>query len=324
MGRISGTIIQLLNLDSCCVTGSRMQYRPCLRREDYRELDVKSQDKEGYCMTVRPLSQRDYGFVIDRIGYANHFRAAVADILLGTLNDPNSYVHQDGGFRIGLVSTKVFDEYMSAMEDLGALIRAVKHKIPNGIMYEFINYPSRQIGDLFAEANGWGTVPSIADLLGITDNELTRLKTSYEEAGNDPDELIAYLDKIPTEVQKVAQTYLAGFDDEVIKNSVQPQKDRSMKSAHNKIKHGVGLIADAKNIVTNKETTAYGPAFQGKMIVLIQTPKADDTKEPLLTSLPVTPEIVTSLVTSVSSIKHISNAILHTVAVLIQSGIWNY
>lgn len=199
-------------------------------------------------------------------------------------------------------------------------------------MWEYVNYNSGDIGQVYAVAQAWTSRPTLAELLGIQHDEVDALKKSLRLVGDDPDEVLHKLNQIPQHIAGLGRAYLANFDSAVVGPSmVEPltpkgRPIKSMQGAHNKIKHGSLLVDSMEKILTKSENVVYiqRPEFQEPLLVLIQVPKAGDDREALTASLPTRQDWVTNMVSTVESIKNITAAILATCAMLLKERIWRY
>ena len=290
------------------------------------------QEVEPLSTVVRATAARDRGFLVDRYNFGNKMRSAVAHALWTGVEAASESEDPEAG-RLGvLLVARMFNEYMGSVEDLAALIHAVKHKKPNGIMYEYVNYSSTDIGDVYADVDTWSAAPPLADVLGITAEDVGKMKAAHAAAGDDAEAVLKWLDEIPVHLQGLAKTYRAVFDPALVGAAVVNPVDhkgkpaRSMQAAHNKIKHGGLVVEDLSDIVTfaGNELAATGPAFKGKLLILVQCPITQDALEPLVASVPVRKEWVSQMLRSIDSMKNMSEAIEATCASLIQEGIWTY
>lgn len=284
-------------------------------------------------MPIRSLSERDQGFLWDRYQFANDTRYVVSRALYETsMTESSPWLNGENDWRKQLLVARIFNEYMGSIEDLAALIHAVKNRIPNGIMWEYVNYNSGDIGQVYTAAQAWISKPSLAELLGIQPDEVDALKEAHRVAGDDPDEVLAGLNQIPQHVVGLGRAYLSKFDPAVVgPNMVEPltptgRHIRSMQGAHNKIKHGSLLVGSMEKLLTKTEDIVHvqRPEFQEPLLVLIQVPTAGEDREALTASLPMRQEWVKDMVSTVESIRNMTAAVLATCATLIKDGIWRY
>ena len=282
---------------------------------------------------VRAIAERDRGFLLDRYNFGNKMRSAVAHALGGAVEAASKSADPEVGRRGVLLIARMFNEYTGSIEDLAALIHAVKHKLPNGIMYEYVNYSSWNIGDIYADVDNWAAAPPLADVLGITADDVAKMRAAHAAAGDDPEAVLRWLDEIPKHLQGLAKTYRASFNQAFIGGATmvsavdsKGKPARSMQVAHNKIKHGGVVVEDFSEIVTlaGNAMAAKGPAFTDRLLVLVQCPPPVDALEPLVASLPVCREWVSRMLSSIDSMMNMSGAIAATCATLVQQGIWTY
>lgn len=279
-------------------------------------------------MDIMPISKRDMNFLIDRLGLANDMRIVTVRALLDAIENPLQWAVQNYAKNILLLGAKIYEEYMQSMEDVAALIHAVRERIPNGITYEYVTFESTDVGALFAEIDRWKSVPSIDQLLRITEQELDELKLVYGHNGDVEAEL-RHLNEIPLELKGIAQSYRSKFESTILKQSVpvvQPdkKKNRAMKMTHNKIKHGACIVAEPNKLLVRKASYIESSLINGTLNCLIQAPNAEQTDEPLMTTLPMTPERLQGMAQSVQSMRNISKSIASLVITLLDEGIWHY
>ncbi len=286
-------------------------------------------------MSMRPVSERDRGWLLDRFQFANDTRYVVARALFELFHDntTSEWINNDNAWRKRLLLARIFNEYMGALEDFAALVHAVKSREPNGVMYEYVNYDMSDVGRIYATARQWeASPPSLADVLGVSDGDLQALKDAHRLAGDDPEEVITALNQIPQNMARLGDAYLAPFDPSVtstnVMQAVNPQGRplRSMQAAHNKIKHGSGLVEDMSRILTltEDESQVKGSEFTDQLLVLIQSPVPGESKEPLTASMPIRNTWARDMVDTIESVKNMAEALLGTSATLIKEGIWRY
>ncbi len=278
-------------------------------------------------MSIRSTSERDLGFLRDRFNFGVNGRLVTSQALYAAARPKGPAWTDNYGRGAAILQAFLYDQYLSSIEDLAALLYAIRRRQPNGIMFEYVNYHSSNVGDTYALAQQWKTLPSLASVLGITESELEQLRVAVASSGDDPDEMVKHIDEIPQHLRGIADMYLATYDSSVIGSGVvNPSNSRSVKGTHNKIKHGSVLIEDASEIVTDdvNVAAARGPNFTGKMLVLIAVPESGQAEEPLTASLSVSYETMTNIMESIQSVRNIQHAIIGTVATLIKESIWSY
>lgn len=170
-------------------------------------------------------------------------------------------IRRNDGARVQtIVVARLVSELVAAIEDLGALMHAIRHRGRRGILVEYLESQVASVGDmldLLIEHGGgeWPALLNLPDLesaAGIEDDVVSSLRHDYENLGRHLQSVgIMYRD---TGQPGVKTTAIEVPPDQVAiilaigdgKGEDVPRKGGVLAQAHNKIKHRFAVAEDIR------------------------------------------------------------------------------